>query len=188
MQKNRPSLPRLFADSARALRRTQTIALTGVLLAAQVALASYGALFVTESLRISLDHLALAPTAMLFGPVAAAAQGALCDVIAYLLRPSGPYFPGFTLSKLLLGIIYGVALYRIERPGMARIALTRLAVAVLLNILLNTVFLVMLYGPAKLYDLPVRALKSAVQWPVDCLLLAFVCRLVGRLPAQANLR
>lgn len=186
MQKNRPSLRALFACSARELRRTRTIALTGVLLAAQVVLCSYGSLRLTETLRVSLDHLALAPTAMLFGPAAAAAQGALCDVIAYLLRPEGAYFPGFTLSKLLLGAIYGAALYKVAKPGLARVALTRLAVAVLLNILLNTLFLTMLYGPAKLYDLPVRVLKNLLQWPVDCLLLAAVCRLVGRLPTMGE--
>lgn len=172
-----------FDDSARALRRTQTLALTGVMLAAQIALSSYGSIRLTDSLWISLGHLALAPTAMLFGPVVAGMQGALSDILSYILRPSGPYFPGFTLSALLGGVIYGMALYR-AKPTPARIVIGRLAVVVLLNILLNTVFLVMLYGASRLATMPVRAFKSLLQWPVDCVLLLAVCRLVRRMPAS----
>ena len=176
-----------FADSAKSLRRTQTIALTGLLLAVQMALSSYGSLRLTESLWISLGHLALAPTAMLFGPVVAAAQGALNDVLSFLVRPSGPYFPGFTLSALLSGLIYGVGLYR-PSPKIWHIALTRAVVVVLLNILLNTVFLVMLYGPAQWAAMPARALRSCLQFPVDCVLLAAVLRLVRRIPMQPGVR
>ena len=187
MQKNRPSLRLLFSDSARQLRRTQAIALTGVLLAAQIALSSYGSIRLTDSLWISLGHLAIAPTAMLFGPVVAGAQGALSDIISYVLRPSGPYFPGFTLSALLGGAFYGVAFYNAETTAL-RIVLARLAVVVVLNILLKTVFLTMLYGPSRIATMPARALKSLIQWPVDCVLLLFVCRLVQRIPYSQQLR
>ena len=56
-------------------------------------LSSYGVIQLNDSLKISLAHLALAPTAMLFGPVAAALQGALSDILGFLLKPTGPYFP-----------------------------------------------------------------------------------------------
>ena len=176
-----------FADSAKSLRRTQTIALTGLLLAVQMALSSYGSLRLSESLWISLGHLALAPTAMLFGPVVAAAQAALSDILSFLIRPSGPYFPGFTLSALLSGLIYGVALYK-TRASVWQIALSRAAIVLLLNILLNTAFLAMLYGPAQWAAMPARALRSCLQFPVDCLLLAVVLRIVRRIPMQPGAR
>ena len=65
-----------FPDSARTLRRTQTLTTVGLFLAIQMVLSSYGVIQLNDSLKISLAHLALAPTAMLFGPVAAALQGA----------------------------------------------------------------------------------------------------------------
>ena len=100
-----------FADSARALSRTRTITTAALLLAIQMVLSSYGVIELSDSLKISLAHLAVAPTAMLFGPVAAGMQGALSDLLGFILRPSGPYFQGFTLSAALLGVIYGLLLY-----------------------------------------------------------------------------
>ncbi len=171
-----------YVCSLRSLKRAQTLTTVGILLSVQMVLSSYGMIEVSDSLRISLAHLALAPTAMLFGPVAAAMQGALSDILGFLLKPTGPYFPGFTLSALLNGLIYGMLLYRTKRSTL-HIVLARLMIVVLVNILLNTVFLTMLYGPSRLATLPARALKNLIQLPVDCVLLTFVCRFVDRLPA-----
>ncbi len=176
-----------FSDSLRALRRTQTLTATALLLAIQMALSSFGVIEVMDSLKISLAHLALAPTAMLFGPVAACMQGALSDILGYLLRPSGPYFPGFTLSAALLGVVYGLFLYKTRR-ALWQIIAARAIVCVFINIGLNTVFLTMLYGPARLATLPLRALKNVVQLPIDCLLLSAMVKAVRRLPLDSAYR
>mgnify|MGYP002564341901 CR=1 FL=1 len=140
-----------------------------------------------DSLKISLAHLALAPTAMLFGPVAAALQGALSDILGFLLKPTGPYFPGFTISAALGGVIYGAFLFESDRR-LWQIVLARAAIMVFVNIALNTFFLTMLYGPSQAAMLPVRALKNAMQFPIDCLLLTAVCRTVQRIPTPAGVR
>lgn len=170
-----------FGESLRALSRTRTITTVGLLLAIQMVLSSYGVIEVTDSLKISLAHLALTPTAILFGPVAATLQGALSDVLGFIIKPTGPYFPGFTLTAALLGLIYGVALYKTKRTVWHIIA-ARVAVCILLNITLNTLFLTMLYGPSRLALLPARIVKNLIQLPIDCLLLSAMCRAVSRLP------
>lgn len=174
-----------FSDSFRALKRTQTVTTAGLLLAIQMVLSSYGVIEVTDSLKISLAHLALAPTAILFGPAAAGLQGALSDMLGFILKPSGPYFPGFTLTAALLGVIYGLLLYKTERK-LWQIILARVLVCLLLNITLNTVFLTMLYGPSRLATLPLRVMKNLVQLPIDCILLSAVCRAVERMPQRAG--
>lgn len=170
-----------FVSSFRLLRKTRTLTTTGILLAVQIVLGSYGTIEVTDSLKISLSHLAVAPTAVFFGPVVAAMQGALSDIVGYIIKPTGPYFPGFTLATLLLGLIYGIALYKTKHT-LPRIIIARVAVMVLVNLLLNTVCLVMLYGPSRLATFPVRAIKNLVQLPFDCILLYSVCNIVKRLP------
>ena len=176
-----------FPDSARTLRRTQTLTTVGLFLAIQMVLSSYGVIQLNDSLKISLAHLALAPTAMLFGPVAAALQGALSDILGFLLKPTGPYFPGFTISAALGGVIYGAFLFESDRK-LWQIVLARAVIMVFVNIALNTFFLTMLYGPSQAAMLPVRALKNAMQFPIDCLLLTAVCRTVQRIPTPAGVR
>lgn len=170
-----------FSSSFRSLQKTGTLTTVGLLLAIQVVLGSYGTIEVTDSLKISLAHLALAPTAVFFGPVVASMQGALSDIIGYLLKPTGPYFPGFTLATLLLGTTYGVSLYKTKHT-MTRIVITRIVVMVLINLALNTVCLMILYGPSRLATLPVRVVKNLLQLPIDCVLLYSMCRIIKRLP------
>ena len=170
-----------FTDSFRALRQTRTITTAGLLLAIQMVLSSYGVIEVTDSLKISLAHLAIAPTAILFGPVVAGIQGALSDILGFMLKPTGPYFPGFTLTAALLGVIYGMLLYKTKRTTW-QIILARVIVCVFVNIGLNTVFLTMLYGPSRLATLPLRAFKNIIQLPIDCLMLGAVSRAVKRIP------
>ena len=172
-----------FTDSFRALRQTRTITTAGLLLAIQMVLSSYGVIEVTDSLKISLAHLAIAPTAILFGPVVAGIQGALSDILGFMLKPTGPYFPGFTLTAALLGVIYGMLLYKTKRTTW-QIILARVIVCVFVNIGLNTVFLTMLYGPSRLATLPLRAIKNIIQLPIDCLLLGAVSRAVKRIPVN----
>ena len=176
-----------FKASFLSLRRTQTLATAGVYLAIQMVLSSLGAIQVSESLKISLGHLALAPTAMLFGPVVAGMQGALSDVLGLIIKPVGPYFPGFTISAALGGVVYGLFFYR-NVPRLSQIVASRLIICLFINILLNTFFLTMLYGPAQAAALPVRMVKNLVQLPVDCVLLTAVCRIVHRLPHPAGVR
>ena len=179
-----PLLRRQVVDSARSLRRTQTLTTAGLLLAIQMVLSSYGVIEVSDSLKISLAHLALAPTAMFFGPVVAGMQGALSDILGFLLKPTGPYFPGFTLSALLGGVIYGFFFYQTGRKPWQIVA-ARLIIIVFVNIGLNTLFLTMLYGPSMMASLPVRAFKNVIQLPFDCVLLLALCRIMQRVPQPA---
>lgn len=170
-----------FVSSFRLLKKTRTLTTAGILLAIQMVLSSYGTIEVTDSLKISLAHLALAPTAAFFGPVVAGMQGALSDILGFLLKPTGPYFPGFTITAMLLGLIYGVSLYKTKHT-MPRVVITRITVMLLVNILLNTVFLTMLYGPSRLATLPVRVVKNLIQLPFDCILLYAMLQVLRRVP------
>ncbi len=176
-----------FSDSFKSLRHTRTLTTVGILLAIQMVLASYGTIEVGDSLKISLSHLALAPTAMLFGPAAAGIQGALSDILAFLIKPTGPYFPGFTISKALSGIIYGCLFYKTSCK-LKHVLTARAIVTVFINILFNSFLLSLLYGPGKWAMLPVRIVKNCIQYPIDCMLLYAVCRTVERVPQSSIAR
>ncbi|WP_195983532.1 folate family ECF transporter S component [Clostridium sp. D33t1_170424_F3] len=161
-------------QSAAEQKRLQSLVMTALLIAMNIALSSFR-LQLTPQTRISFGFLISALTGMLFGPVVAFNAGAIGDILTFFIAPGGPYFPGFTLTAALEGFLYGTFLYR--RPvSLGRIAAARISVSLLLNVLLNTFWLVMLYGKSYELLLPARLMKSLLLLPLEILLLVAVGR------------
>ena len=143
-----------------------------MLLALNVALSYFGGFYLSQDMKVSTSFLAMAATAYFYGPVPAALSGALTDVIQYLLRPVGPFFPGYMISGIFNGLIYGACLYRREGKAlMAGIPVSKLLANLLVNTGLNTLWLHLLYGTPYLVLLPARALKNAILYPVEVALM-----------------
>jgi ECF transporter S component (folate family) len=114
--------------------------------------------------RIGFSGLPNQVVAYLFGPAVGGIFGAALDVIKYLIKPDGAFFPGFTVSAALGGMIYGALLYK-KKVSLPRVFAAQLLVKVFVNILLNTLWLNMLYGKAFFVLLPSFTVKP----------LEFVC-------------
>lgn len=171
--------------SLRALKNIRTLAAVAMLLAIEVLLGMVASIPIGPSVRISFGYLSRAVAGMLFGPAAAAINGALSDILGSIIHPIGPYFPGFTLTGLVGGMIYGYMLYE-RRPSLKRVLLAKLLIDVACNLLLNTLWLDLLYGKAFLAILPARFFKNLLQYPVDVLLLYPLLKLVDRMPLRKN--
>ena len=169
----------VFARSLHGLRHLRALVTAAMLLAVQVLLGLVAAIPLGPSIRISFGYLALSTTGALLGPAASMINGALADVLGAIIHPIGPYFPGFTLTGLVSGAIYGTMLYGREIT-LKRVLLTKLLIDVICNLLLNTLWINLLYGKAILAILPARLLKNALQYPVDVLLLYPLLKLVRR--------
>lgn len=167
----RASAGRLRASVA-GMRSVRAQVALAMLLALNVVLSYFGAVYLTQDLKISTSFLAMAATAYLFGPVPAALSGALTDVIQYLLRPVGPFFPGYMISGIFNGLILGGFLYRREgRALKIAIPVARLITNLFVNVCLNTLWLHLLYGTPVVALLPPRLLKNAVLYPVEVALM-----------------
>ena len=163
-----------MAHAAAALHDPRTLALAAMLAALNLAINQFS-IPVSAYLEISFDFLAAAATGYLCGPWVAALSGVGTDLLGYLLRPNGPYFPGFTLSALLLGIVYGLWYYR--RPvRLWRVVACKLTVTVLFNFFLTPLWLHIMYGQAFVVLSSLRVVKNAIKFPVDVLLLMLVLR------------
>ena len=66
-------------------------------------------------------------------------------IVEYALKPTGPFFFGFTFNVMLAGIIYGSILYR-KPVSIKRIVAAELLIKILINCILNTLWISMLYG------------------------------------------
>lgn len=180
----------LFARSARELRRPRSLVTLSMLLACHVVLGFFQ-LQLTDFIRISFAALPIGVAGMLYGPTAAMLLGALGDPIKYLVSPTGPFFPGFTLSAAVTGLIFGLLFYGMHHDfalcrkkrllPLLRVGAAQLLNTLLVDLLLHTLWLSCLYGTPMEVLLPVRALKCALLFPVEGALLYLLLAALARL-------
>ena len=90
--------------------------------------------------QINFSFVPVVLAALLYGPLPAALVGAVGDVLGAVLFPAGAYFPGFTLTSALGGLIYGLFLYK-KPAALWRSVSAVLIITVFLNMGLNTLWL-----------------------------------------------
>lgn len=152
---------------------TKQLVSLGFLAAAEIVLSRFLSIS-TPIVKIGFAFIPVALGAMLYGPVWAGLASASADFVGAVLFPVGPYFPGFTLTAFLTGMVYGLFLY--EKPnGRARVVVSVLLVALALNLGLGSVWLHVLLGKSVLALLPARLLKCVVVTPVQIFVIHTLC-------------
>lgn len=151
---------------------SKALSMIGVLIAIEVVLTRFVSIQ-AWNLRIGFGFLPIAIAGMMFGPVRAGMMAALADFIGAILFPSGIYFPGFTLTALLTGILYGAFLYK-------KISTWRILFAVgihqcILGLFVNTFWISILYGSPYLPVFTTRIVQALVMIPVEVICLLAVC-------------
>ncbi len=169
----------LMKASTKELNRVPTISVTGMLIAISVVLSFFN-LVISNVLQISFSFLPLAAGGMLYGPVVGGIMGALSDVLGYFVRPNGPFFPGFTLNALISGALYGCFLYK-KPVTLKRVILVSVLITIIVNMLLNPLWLSMMYGNAFIVLFTGRIIKNLVMLPINTSLLYSILKLVERI-------
>ncbi|MBB6217318.1 ECF transporter S component (folate family) [Anaerosolibacter carboniphilus] len=136
----------------------------------------------TPIVRIGFTFLPIAISSMMFGPIFGGVAAALADIIGMMVFPSGgAYFPGFTLTAFLSGVIYGVVLYK-KPKNLVRISISAIIVSIVINLGLDTVWLMILTGKGFIALLPARIIKCLVMIPIQIPMIHIVWNYtVGRL-------
>lgn len=163
--------------SARQLSNTRTLTMAALLVALNVALASVR-VQITPELRLSIGFITQVTAGMLLGPAVAMLTGAAGDIVSLVCFPSGAYFPGYTLTAVVGGLIYGLMLYERPRVGYLWALLTKALVSLVCNVFLNTLWLMLTSGQAMAALLPVRVLKNLGLLPFEALLLCMTASAV----------
>ena len=147
--------------------------------------------------EITLTCLPIAAGGYLFGPWVGMLIGALIDVCGFFIAPKGPFFPGFTISTALIGMIYGLFLYRewwdknIRQQGLLYAGTTGLALRIIVAHLLKTVFISLLlncFWLSVFYGMDFSAVflasipKEAINFPIEAFLIYSVVRILKRIP------
>lgn len=175
--------PNIFVRSLRELKSTRCLALTALLIAANIALDLMGLeLKLPPDLKIGFGFLTNASIGMLFGPSVAMMAGVCTDLLGYIAGgfSMGMYFPGFTLTAVVAGLFWGLWLYP-RKVSVWRAIGAKVCVNVFCNIGLNTLWLMMTGGKAMSVLLALRVPKNLLILPVEIVLLYFGMKLVLRL-------
>lgn len=126
-------------------RREATVRLASValLIALQVVLSRFLSINL-QFLKIGFSFVPLMVAGYLYGATGGVTVATISDLIGALLFPSGPFFPGFTATAALSGLIYGAALG--GKCTTVRIAVGVFIEQVVCGLLLNTMWLTFLYN------------------------------------------
>lgn len=163
-------------DSFASLRDVRSLAAIAMLLALRVVLGIFANATLPlfgNTVKISAAFIPTFVTGAMFGPVPAALVGALGDILSFVFAPTGgAYFPGFTVSGMLAGLIYGVVLYG-ERLSLPRIAVAWAADALFVSSFLSAYWLYVLYAqqPSYMFYLSARVISLAIKCVPEILVL-----------------
>jgi ECF transporter S component (folate family) len=124
----------------------------------------------TPTMRIGFGFLPVAIMAILYGPWWTGAAGIVGDLVGMTLLPKAAFFPGFTLTAFLTGVIFGLVLYK-KPITWKRTLVAALAVNIICSLCLDTIWLSMMYGDSFLVLLPVRLIKVIIMIPVETILI-----------------
>lgn len=172
-----------FFSSLHELKSTRNVVLCGLLAALAVVLGTVASISVGLYIKIGFSGLPNRIVEFLFGPVVGCLFGGALDILKYIIKPDGPFFFGFTFNAMLAGVIYGSILYK-KPVSIPRIVCAEFLAKVLVNCVLNTLWISMLYGQGFLAIMPMRVLKNAIMLPIDSAILFFALTFSKKLVAQ----
>ena len=121
--------------------------------------------------KIGFAFVPLALSGMLYGPWAGLAVGTVSDLLGATLFPSGPFFPGFTLTTALKGLIYGLCLNRKNAGRWSPVIFSVTFNATVLSLFLNTIWIHIISGTAISALLISRVGQELFLIPVQILVL-----------------
>ena len=162
--------PAYWRAARQELSNPRVLALSGLVCAMAIVLESLPIYLLGPSLKIYFSFLVVSLGCMCYGPVVGMMAGAIIDSVGFLLSGYGePYFPGYLVTAVLSGLIYGVMLYR-QKPTLLRIIVTRLIINYGSNVLLGSVWKAMLYGKGYIYYFTSGAVKNTIMLPIEVFL------------------
>lgn len=181
----RSILPQRFAQSFLELKNTRSLTGISMLISLSVVL-SFFSVNITENMKIGIGFVITATLGMIYGPVAGGLAAAVGDVIQYLLKPTGPYFFGFSLTALLGAVVYGIFFYKSSCTIPKAIA-AKTIVSLFLNCFLNTLWISLLYGTPFSVLFVGRATKNLLTLPLEIILLYMTLQTVTKLLARSRI-
>ena len=161
------------------LRDTNTLTLAAMLTALGIVL-GFLKIPINQIIEIRFGSLPIGIAGMSLGPGIAAIVGALTDIGGYLVKPTGPFFPGFTFSSIVGGIIFGLMLHN-KKITFARVLATQVVYTIVVGIILNSYWLDVLYFQNGYFaTIMARLPKELIMIPIMSVIYYSIVKAFGR--------
>lgn len=178
----KPYTPEYWKSAAKEFSSLKVLVFAALIAALRIIIGMFP-LPVGENLRILFKFIPDSVGAMVFGPLLGMCVGGIADVLGFFIFPSGPFFPGYTLSAMLTYLVFALFFYRAE-VSVLRVALARLSTNILINVGLGSLWSHLMYGKGYLYYLMTSIVKNLLLLPAEIIVIVLVFRAL--LPALSK--
>ena len=158
------------------MSKNKKIILSALLLALLIILSRFLSIK-TPIIKISFGFVPTMLCAIWLGPKYAVAINVLGDIIGATLFPTGPYFVGYTISTAVAGLIYGLILHKknsdsyTDKQFILRLILATTLVAIISNMILNTLWVSITGGKAFMVLFWTRVPKQLIMIPIHVIVI-----------------
>ncbi len=159
------------------MTKTKQLVLLALLMAIQVVI-SFFYIPVFDNIRIYFTYFVTMLVAIIFKPTTALIYAVIEDLVAFFIYPTGPFFIGYTLTAALSMLIY--ILFLNKKVSLLRIFLAKLLVNLLINVLLGSLWSMILYSKAYLFYLGASLVKNTFLLPLEVLAFFILYRLIQK--------
>ncbi|SFO54518.1 MULTISPECIES: folate family ECF transporter S component [Pseudobutyrivibrio] len=161
------------------LTNTKTLTAAAMLSALGIVLGFFK-IPINQLIEIRFGALPIEMAGQLFGPAVAGVVGGITDIGGYLVKPTGPFFPGFTFSSIVGGIIFGLMLHN-KKITFARVLATQVVYTIVVGIILNSYWLDVLYFQNGYFaTIMARLPKELIMIPIMSVIYYSIVKAFGR--------
>lgn len=164
-----------WRDAVAELKDVHMLVFAALMIALRLVLKQF-AIPITPFLKINVSFFITALGGMVFGPVIAAICGGITDVLGFMLKPDGFYFPPFILTEMAGGFVFALYLYR-AKVTTTRIMLSRFTINLGVNVIMQTPIMMWYYAVymnGKQFTLAMAVpgmIKNLAMFPIESVLL-----------------
>lgn len=171
-----------FKESMKEGKRVQALVGVALFTAFDVILSTYASIrLIPNVLTVSFASVAVAASGFFFGPWLNGIAGIITDNVSYMLYPNGPWFPGWMINAMFTGLFYGLVFYKQPKITLKRCILARLGIVLVVNLLLNPLWMSLTMGNTFIYYLSIRIVKNIIAFPLDVAVLYYVLKACERI-------
>ncbi len=175
-----PFSKQYWLEALKGFKNVKKLVLTSILIAMMIVVNVYSVALNIEILgnKVYFEFIPSTICSMLMGPVIGIAAGAISDILGFIIMPGGySFFFGYTLSAILASLVYALFLYK-TKITIVKIFLAKFVVNLFVNVLLGSLWRVMMMGVFSMYwsYVILSLTKNMLLLPFEVAILYFLLR------------